>query len=483
MTPLRSIASACLLLAAGARPLRAQQPATPPDDGSAGAGAAAVAGIVYDSIGAHPIAGAIVQLVQQGDLAHAYAARTDSTGAFRIAGVTPGRYIIGFQHPLLDSLGIEPPVRGVDVAGARTVEVELATPSSATLRAHLCPIGGPADSSGAMLGRVGDADSGDPLGGATVVAIWLEIVIDAHGLHQDRREVPVKTSDAGWYAICGLPPGDLMARAEMGPRASGFVPVTIPVRGIVRRDLTVAPDSGAVAVADTATRGGEPLFRGTARVTGVVRDDRGNPLPDAAVVVLGTRASAVSDHDGRFRLADLPAGTHTLEARKLGFMPQRVAVNLASDQTTNASVVFETRVSTLQPVTVYGKASHGGLASFLARRQRGLGTFLTRADIDRRNPIDMSDLFRMVPGLIVRPNGASGYTIESARSVGMSCSSPTVYVDGLRMDSDFTRDLDSYVPPQDVAGIEVYQSDGEAPPQYPGGGCGVILIWTGLTPP
>lgn len=456
---------------------RAQQADTAPAD----AQPAAIVGTVYDSIGAHPLAGAIVQLLQPEHPASSYAARSDSTGEYRIPHVAPGRYIIGFQDPLLDSLGIAPPVRAVVVGGAPTVTVALATPSGTTLRASLCSLRGPTDSTGAILGRVGDADSGRPLAGATVVAVWREIVIDSRGLHQDRREVPARTNDAGWYAICAIPPGDLMARAELGTRASGFVPVTVPPRGLARLNLTVAPDSAAVTVADTTHAGLEPIRRGTARLTGIVRDDHGRPAADATVVVLGTRSSAVTDEDGRFGIGGLPAGSQAVEVRKLGFMAVRAIVNLASDRVATTSLAFDTRVAALQPVTVYGKAGHGRISEFLRRRRMGFGYFLTRQDIEKRHPFDVADLFRMVPGLWVVPTGGFGYSITNNAGIGRCA--PAIYLDGIRMQGEDARDIASYVSPEEVAGIEVYTHAGEVPPQYEGNGCGVILIWTGTRAP
>lgn len=39
-------------------------------------------------------------------------------------------------------------------------------------------------------------------------------------------------------------------------------------------------------------------------------------------------------------------------------------------------------------------------------------------------------------------------------------------------------DLDSWVPPEEVAAIEVHDAS-NAPPQFASGGCGSVVIWTG----
>ena len=74
---------------------------------------------------------------------------TDSLGRFTLDDVQAGRYTIGFLHPVLDSLGVEPLLRELIVDGTRPVRIDLATPSPGQLRAAIC---GPA--SGAEAGGV-----------------------------------------------------------------------------------------------------------------------------------------------------------------------------------------------------------------------------------------------------------------------------------------------------------------------------------------
>src|SRR5438034_11453535 len=70
-----------------------------------------VTGIVHDSISRIPLSGATVQLVAA-DRARRFARTTisDSLGRYTLDSVPAGRYSIGFFHPVLESLGIEPPV-------------------------------------------------------------------------------------------------------------------------------------------------------------------------------------------------------------------------------------------------------------------------------------------------------------------------------------------------------------------------------------
>src|SRR6185437_6070224 len=126
------------------RALTAQQAAPAPPDTAP----VPVVGVVY-SVAQAPLANAIVQLVSFTNRSLTYAAKTDSTGAFRIPSVQHGRYLIGFLHPALDSLGLSPPQLSMEVGDAAAHAV-LAIPSARTLRARICR-SAPTDSTGVLL--------------------------------------------------------------------------------------------------------------------------------------------------------------------------------------------------------------------------------------------------------------------------------------------------------------------------------------------
>jgi hypothetical protein len=94
---------------------------------------------VLDSLQGAPLARALVQLVATDAPApFGVTVETDSLGRYRITGVPVGRYTVGFHHPRLDSLGLEPPLHGVEVGSISDVRADLAIPSAKRLRATVC---------------------------------------------------------------------------------------------------------------------------------------------------------------------------------------------------------------------------------------------------------------------------------------------------------------------------------------------------------
>jgi hypothetical protein len=116
----------CVLLAIWVVCAFAQTPA-------GGSQVVTVSGSVVDSIGGSALRGASVQIVGAADavMGRRFTAVTDSLGRYTISDVPPGRYLVGFQHPRLDSLGLEIEDRAITVGDAN-VRLDLTTPSPAT---------------------------------------------------------------------------------------------------------------------------------------------------------------------------------------------------------------------------------------------------------------------------------------------------------------------------------------------------------------
>lgn len=417
-----------------------------------------VTGVVYDSIAGHPLTNAFVQLVQRDQPGNARGATTDSTGHFRIDSVAAGQYVIGFQHPRLDSLLLDSPIRPVTVGAAPRQLVDLGIPSAETLVAGTCQLP-PDASSGLLVGRVRDADSSKAAAGARVIVSWTEMVIDRTGARKLPKAVNTQTDEEGRFVLCGVPAGTpVVARASADTRKSGEVNFEMPARGLVQRDLLVAAPAAPGQVR-----------RGTARVAGRVQRPDGTPVVGAQVQVYGSTVSDTTDANGAFALGNLPPGSTTLEARAVGFVPRRTPVNLTNATTATATVQLAALAPVLDTVRVQGRAG-SGLNGFAERAERGFGTFITEADIERRASIDVTDLLRTVPGLQVVSNGMYG------SGVLLRGCAPAVFLDGMFI-PEAASDVSILARPSEVAGIEVYKG-ADTPPEFQKGGCGALVIWT-----
>ena len=106
-----------------------------------------------------------------------------------------------------------------------------------------------------------------------------------------------------------------------------------------------------------------------------------------------------------------------------------------------------------------------------------MGRYLDRAQIERRNPLEVTDLLRTIPGMQVVWNGTD-YDVVSGRGTSLSGScKPTIYIDGSPVLGDVSPN--TFVRPNDVEAMEIYRgADTPAEFQRMNGGCGAIVIWT-----
>lgn len=446
-------------------------------------GAGTVVGVVTDSTIDRPLVGALVQLSLLSDPVVGFSANTDSTGAYRVEKVPPGRYAIGFFHPRIDSLALREPVFALDVADSVVTHADLGLPSPSTVYAAVC---GGDGTDALLLGTVRDADTGEPVAGGTVTATWSELQLDQRGLRNQRRIVNVRSDSSGRFVMCKLSaekPVRVQAATGASSSAdeSGEVEPQLAAGEAVWRDMRIGrgdavklvagPDSAAAAAAGLrVTR----FRRGTARLVGQVHRRDGAPQPDAQVLVAGSGLTATTDARGSFHLDGLAAGTATVEVRALGYAPTHAVVDLASGRTDTAEVRLSDRLPILEGQTIYGeRKDRNDMTGFLKRAKGGMGTFITPEQIAQRQAFDVTDYLRTVPGLRVIPGSGFGGSIQLR-----NCT-PTVFVDGMQLFQG-ADDLSELVRASEVAGIEVYNSSTSTPSEFQRGmnGCGAVVVWT-----
>lgn len=426
-----------------------------------------VSGVVRDSISGKPVVGAVVQLVAADSIARSGRTTvTDSLGRFSLADVPAGRYVLGFFHPMLDSLGVEAPWRKVVVDGRSPARADLAIPSSERLRTAICGPRTVPGSDAVLVGIVRDARAGEAIAGVTVTGEWAEFAVTSRGIRRHIQRLVSTTAVNGWFALCGVPRGGEMAlMATRAADSTDFIGVQVPADGFLRRELYLGPARLAVSGVVVAAVGE-------------------TPIPGAQVNVADLPPTRANER-GEWTLAGVPAGTRTLEVRAVGYSPERTAL----DVVTGAPPV-RTALTTMEAMldTVRVKAASLDNArknGFYERRRAGMGRYITAEDVAQRRPFVTTDLFQAVPGLHVDRN-QFGEPVLTMRGAFVDRCTPAVYVDGQHMDILSADDIDGWVNPDEIAGIEIYSGPG-VPAQFSTGlggigrsreVCGSIVIWT-----
>jgi outer membrane receptor for ferrienterochelin and colicins len=79
----------------------------------------------------------------------------------------------------------------------------------------------------------------------------------------------------------------------------------------------------------------------SAKISGVVVSNEGEPVFAANVLLKGTAISVASDKNGKFLFNNLAAGTYTVAVRSLGYKHSEQQVTLTADQTVTTTVVLQ----------------------------------------------------------------------------------------------------------------------------------------------
>lgn len=199
------------------------------------------------------------------------------------------------------------------------------------------------------------------------------------------------------------------------------------------------------------------------RVSGVIKDENGEPIIGATVKEKGSQNGAITDADGRFSFEAAPGST--LQVTYVGYKPQEIKAN------DNISLNMATENETLNEVVVvgYGTQKKIDLTGSVAQ--------IGSKELTSRPVANLSaGLQGLMPGITVTgTNGAPGLDGGSIRVRGVGTlnnASPYILVDGVE-----TGNL-SAIDPQDIASISVLKDAASAAIYGSKASNGVILITT-----
>lgn len=284
--------------------------------------------------------------------------------------------------------------------------------------------------------------------------------------------------------------------------SSDVVPVNEPVSvRITDQPALVALDhvlAGTGIVARPTSAGHVVLVRGesspsaavqTGAVEGTVRDaSTGESLPGANVLIQGTNLGASTGPDGTFRIAAVPAGNHTIEARFIGYRPLTRQITVAADETITVDLAMSAEDLRLDEVVVTGTAGDS--------RRRSIGNAVSRIDAAELTEVtsvgSVNELLQArTPGLTMMPGSGTAGAAPNIRLRGASSlsarTSPVVYIDGIRMNTGSLGNFSVYgqttslfdnLNPEDIESIEVIKGPAAATLYGAEAAAGVIQVIT-----
>ncbi|HEY9514670.1 MAG TPA: carboxypeptidase regulatory-like domain-containing protein, partial [Gemmatimonadaceae bacterium] len=180
-----------------------------------------------------------------------------------------------------------------------------------------------------------------------------------------------------------------------------------------------------------------PVPQDSAVVRGQVVDSiTGAAIQRASVELDGTNRRVLTNENGSFRLANIPAGSHTITVHRLGYKPAIRHMSLRAEQDTTIRIALVSVPSTLEEVVTTGSGEQ-------QRMEIGNSVAVVNVDsIMATTPVSsVSDLLAFrIPGLLAQHgSGAVGApTRLRIRGNGSieSDNAPIIIVDGIRIMND-----------------------------------------------
>ncbi|MDQ6831270.1 MAG: Plug and carboxypeptidase regulatory-like domain-containing protein [Gemmatimonadota bacterium] len=218
------------------------------------------------------------------------------------------------------------------------------------------------------------------------------------------------------------------------------------------------------------------------------------PVPDAEILLSELRRSSLADARGRFLFQGVPPGSYRVLVRHPGFRPVSGTLTLTAGDSVDLAFRMTPSLSFLDTVHVAErKLGAGSQEEFERRRAAGFGKFITREQLDQREVSSLADIVRSKVGQVQLIHLASGgWAIANSRAsacLSMNCPQQpicfmTIWIDGQRIyhpGRPDPPDLNAFSP-TDLAGVEVYRSAAETPPEFNAtdSHCGTVVLWTRL---
>lgn len=207
-----------------------------------------------------------------------------------------------------------------------------------------------------------------------------------------------------------------------------------------------------------------PAFAASAaengRIEGTVKNNRGVAVPEVVVTATGpVNRSQLSDPDGRYEIAGLPAGVYTVTATRAGYVSNRQA-----DVEVSAGAAVEVAL-------ILAAAPHETVVVTASRMEADLQsvptsvTVVPSTQLETAPATNIGDLLRTVPGLNVVQTSARDINMASRQASPQLTNSQIALIDGRTIYSDFY-DIIFWdlvpVSPTDIKQIEVVRGPASA---------------------
>ena len=211
-------------------------------------------------------------------------------------------------------------------------------------------------------------------------------------------------------------------------------------------------------------------------------DEDSRPLAGVEVTAVATKVTRVTNPEGKADFSPVEPGLFLLHLRRLGFQESSFLVTVPAgdrvDATGSMVAVPQILPTVVQIDTGFKPMRYAKTTKFddfyRRRNAKAGGTFITRDDIDRRQPSRSLDLFYNIAGVKLNWDAAEPQISIARCKYG----NIAVFIDGLPAQNGI--ELVASLHPNQIEAIEIYHGLATVPPQFipKPNDCAAIVVWT-----
>jgi hypothetical protein len=253
--------------------------------------------------------------------------------------------------------------------------------------------------------------------------------------------------------------------------------------------LFLTPFCSAASQSASGLISQRPSGTGVASAQVVLVDVQGHPKASVLSDSLG-RYAIQAPSSGKYKMLVAASGFESLQIPELSLERNQVTpIDIKLSAAHPSTQLEKITVTAERPVVAAPYGNTHKYDQFLMRRKLGIGTFLTREQIEAKPVSQTAQIFQGIPGLKVTQHGTSWF-IHSVRcasqlsggggpgSDNMDEDNPTLFpilfIDGFHVKGLSTlQDIN----PSQIEAIEVYQGAAQLPGDAKGNACAAIYVW------
>ncbi|WP_293307384.1 TonB-dependent receptor [Pedobacter sp. UBA5917] len=193
-------------------------------------------------------------------------------------------------------------------------------------------------------------------------------------------------------------------------------------------------------------------------ISGQIKSISGEPVVGATIKIHKTNYGTITDHNGSFKLLDIPFGNYTLQVSAIGFKSQKKEINVTDGQPTVFSFNLEESSEQMETLNVIGRT-----ANQQVNRQAFNVTSIDAKKL-HNSTLDISHALDRVSGVRVREAGGLGSRMDFSLN-GFTGRQVKFFIDGVPMDNFGSSFQINNIPINLAQRVEVYK--------------GVVPVWLG----